>query len=388
MRAYLGPAIFSFGFRPFFLGGALAAAVLPLIAALSMSGAVIVGGPYGVIAWHGHEMVFGFLAAVVTGFLMTAVPNWTGRLPVMGWKLALLFLLWAAGRAAMFFAGAIGVKAAALIDAPFLFAVAMTIGREIIRGRNWRNLPVLVMVSLFAFGNLFWHSIAVGGGAPQTGSRWGVAIVAMLIALIGGRITPSFTRNWLMRNGRPAASAVVDIVDKLALAGAGLALVCWLLFPVGPVTGALLLVAAALHLLRLARWRGWRTTAEPLVAILHVGYFWLALGFAILGASAAFPTLIPASTALHALTSGAAGVMVLAVMTRATRGHTGRALAADKATVLIYLLVNIGAAARVIAPFWTGDYALALMAASALWSGAFLLFAIVYGRYLLTPKLA
>jgi uncharacterized protein involved in response to NO len=353
-----------------------------------MSGVIAVGGPYGAIAWHGHEMVFGFLSAVVTGFLMTAVPNWTGRLPVMGWNLAALFLLWTAGRAAMFFAGAIGVKAAALIDAPFLFAVAMTIGREIIRGRNWRNLPVLVMVSLFAIGNLFWHSIAVGGGAPQIGSRWGIAVVAMLIALIGGRITPSFTRNWLMKTGRPAASAVVDVIDKLALACAGLALVCWLMFPVSPVTGALLLVASALHLLRLARWRGWRTASEPLVAILHVGYFWLVLGLAILGASAAFPTVILASTALHALTAGAAGVMILAVMTRATRGHTGRPLAADGPTVLIYVLVNIGAAARVIAPFWAADYALALAAASALWSGAFLLFAVIYGRYLLTPKLA
>lgn len=388
MRAYQGPAIFSFGFRPFFLGGALVAAVLPWFAAISMSGMVNVSGPYGAIAWHGHEMVFGFLSAIVTGFLLTAVPNWTGRLPVMGLNLAMLFSLWTAGRAAMFFAGTIGVKAAALIDAPFLFAVAMTIGREIIRGRNWRNLPVLVMVILFALGNLFWHSIAIGGGAPQMGSRWGVAVVAMLIALIGGRITPSFTRNWLMRNGRPAASAAVDIIDKLSLAGAALALVCWLMFPAGLVAGALLLLASALHLLRLARWRGWLTTSEPLVAILHVGYFWLVLGLAILGASAAFPESIPASTALHALTSGAAGVMILAVMTRATRGHTGRPLVADRATILIYVMVNLGAATRVVAPFWAGNYSIALAAASALWSGAFLLFAIVYGRYLLTPKLA
>lgn len=388
MRQYHGPAVFSFGFRPFFLAGALLAATLPLLIALAMSGAVAIGGPYGAIGWHGHEMVFGFLAAIVTGFLLTSVPNWTGRLPVMGWRLAALFALWLAGRLAMASAGIIGVKIAALIDAPFLFVVDAIIGREIIRGKNWRNMPVFAMVGFFALGNVLWHWNAIMNGAPHFGARWGIAVVAMLISLIGGRITPSFTRNWLMRTGRPAASATIDLLDKATLSATASALIYWLIDPVGPVAGALLFLASALHVARLLRWQGWRTTAEPLVTILHVGYGWLALSLALLGASAAFPATVLASTALHAFTAGAAGVMILAVMTRATRGHTGRPLAADAATVAIYALVNLGALARVAASYWTPDYPMALVAASFIWSGAFLLFAIVYGRYLLTPKLA
>lgn len=388
MRQYQGPAFFSFGFRPFFLGGALVAATLPVLVALAMSGAVEIGGAYGAIAWHGHEMVFGFLSAVVAGFLLTAVPNWTGRLPVLGGRLVLLFALWLAGRVAMLSAGLIGAKAAALIDAPFLFALAGVLAREIIRGRNWRNLPVVALVALFAVGNVVWHAHAIGGAAPFFAARLGVAVIAMLIALIGGRITPSFTRNWLMKTGRPAASAAVDTLDKAALGVAGAALVFWLVNPVGVPTGVLLFAASALHLARLARWRGWRTLAEPLVAILHVGYFWLALSFALIAASAAFPAQTPPSAAFHALTSGAAGVMILAVMTRATRGHTGRPLAADAVTLVIYGLVNLGALARVLAHLAPDDYAAALLIASTLWSGAFLLFAIVYGRYLFGAKLS
>ena len=388
MRRYQGLALFSFGFRPFFLFGAILASALPTLTALSMSGASSFGGAYGAIAYHGHEMVFGFLGAIVAGFLLTAAPNWTGGLPVIGWRLGGMFALWLAGRAAIAASAVIGMGAASVIDGLFLIALDLVIWREVTAGKSWRNIPVCVLVGFFAIGNLIWHFRAISEGAGQFGLRWGVAVIAILIALIGGRITPSFTRNWLMKTGRPAASAAVDTLDKAALGVAGAALVFWLVNPVGVPTGVLLFAASALHLARLARWRGWRTLAEPLVTILHVGYFWLALSFALIAASAAFPAQTPPSAAFHALTSGAAGVMILAVMTRATRGHTGRPLAADAVTLVIYGLVNLGALARVLAHLAPDDYAAALLIASTLWSGAFLLFAIVYGRYLFGAKLS
>lgn len=386
MRQYQGPTIFSFGFRPFFLAGALFAAALPLTIVASMSSGAAVGEPYGAIAYHGHEMVFGFLAAIISGFLLTAVPNWTGRFPVVGSRLAAVFTLWAAGRVAMIAAGTIGMSAAAIIDVSYLIVFDFMIGREILKGRNWRNLPVAVAVGLLAIGNILWHAHALGGIAPQFGARWGLAVVAMLIALIGGRITPSFTRNWLMRSGRAAGSAAAGPLDSLSLAWTGGTLAYWLIDADGAAVSAALFVSAALHIARLARWRGWRAAAEPLVAILHIGYLWLPISLAMLGASAAFPSSLSLSTALHSLTAGAAGVMILAVTTRATLGHTGRPLTADAATIAIFALVNLGAILRVAAPFLSRDYAAAMAAAAFIWSGAFLLFAIVYGRYLLNPR--
>ncbi|MEK7265574.1 MAG: NnrS family protein [Pseudomonadota bacterium] len=388
MRRYQGPVLFSFGFRPFFLSGAILASALPLLMALSISGAISFGGAYGAIAYHGHEMVFGFLAAIVAGFLLTAVPNWTGRLPVLGWRLGGLFALWLAGRAAIAASGVIGAGAAAAIDSLFLIVLDLVIWREVTAGKNWRNIPVCVLVLLLALGNALWHFHAITDGVGQFGVRWGVAVIAVLIALIGGRITPSFTRNWFLKNGIAGGEAPYAFVDKWALGALGLAMIVWLAAPTGVATGALLYLAAALHLLRLARWRGWLTGREPLVTILHVGYLWLAIALALLGSAAMFPQTVAVSTAFHALTAGAAGVMTLAVMTRATRGHTGRALTADAATVAIYVLVNLGAAGRVAASFWTSNYGVALTLAAALWSGAFLLFAVIYGRYLLAPKVA
>ncbi|HNS86545.1 MAG TPA: NnrS family protein [Parvularculaceae bacterium] len=386
MRAYRGPALFSFGFRPFFLFGAVTAAGLPVFAALSMSGFAAPGGAYGAIAWHGHEMVYGFLAAIVAGFVLTAVPNWTGRLPVLGARLMSLFALWLSGRAAIAASGVIGAGAAAIIDSSFLIVLDLIIFREITAGKNWRNMPVCLLLALFATGNVVWHMRAVNDGADPFGLRWGLAVIAMLIALIGGRITPSFTRNWFLKNGIDVPASPFSFVDKAALGALGAGLILWLVAPTGLPTGAVLAAASALHLLRFARWRGWRTISEPMVTILHIGYLWLAVSIGFLAASALQPAVIATSTAFHALTAGGAGVMTLAVMTRATRGHTGRALTADGATIAIYALVNLGAALRVAAAFFPSSYAMLLIAASIAWSGAFLLFAIVYGRYLAGPR--
>jgi uncharacterized protein involved in response to NO len=376
-RAYTGPALFSFGFRPFFLFGSIWAAVaVPL-----WLGSFLHGGPAAFTrAWHIHEMIFGFLGAVMAGFLTTAVPNWTGRMPVIGGPLAALSLLWVAGRLAMLFPGPVP----AAIDSLFLVAFAAVIWREVLAGKNWRNLPVCVLVSLFAVANIAFH--IQQSGDLILGVRLALGVAATLIALIGGRITPSFTRNWLRARGMSALPAQPSgRLDQAVLGFTGAGALAWALFPQAWFAGALLVLAGAGNLVRLARWQGARTFREPLVAILHVGYLWLAAGLALLGASV-LTSAVPRTAGIHALTAGAIGVMTLAVMSRATRGHTGRPLTAGSPTTAIYLAINLAAASRVAAPFLPTAHVILLSLSAALWTAAFVGFALVYWRMLTQPR--
>lgn len=386
MRRYKGHPLFSFGFRPFFLAGAIIAAIVPIITALGMSGAVDFGFAGGVLNWHAHEMVYGFLSAIIAGFILTAVPNWTGRLPLMGTGLAGLFFLWLAGRAALLLSGNLNGLVIGLIDSSFLLLLDVFLWREVLRGKNWRNAPVCVLVFFFAIGNVIWHFEIARGSSGTTAIHFGIAMVAILLSLIGGRVTPSFTRNWLAKSGLEPINAPFSVLDKIAIAVLVTGLLLWVFAPYPIAAGAVLLLAGGLHILRLARWQGWRTFAEPLITILHVGYCWLAVSIILLAASLLWPTAIPSVVALHALTAGAMGVMTLAVMTRATLGHTGRVLSADTVTLVIYALVNLGAITRVAAAYLPMPYTSALMLSGLLWGGAFGLFAIVYGRLLLLPR--
>lgn len=379
-RAYEGPPLFAMGFRPFFLFGAVFAALaLPLW----------LFGYHGLIPgvtrdWHVHEMLFGYLGAVIAGFLLTAVPNWTGRLPVAGTALAGLFSLWAAGRAAMLLASS--TPFAAFLDSAFLFVLAGIIAREVIAGRNFRNAPVCVLVLVLASANVLTHLRALNVDAALLGERLALGVIAMLVALIGGRITPSFTRNWMAKQKLAPEPASPGRFDLLVLAVTALAIFCWILRPAAAAPGAALILAGALTFVRLARWKGWRTFAEPLVTILHFGYAWLALAFILMGLSILAPGAAPSTAGVHALTAGAFGVMTLAVMTRATRGHTGRPLTADRETQVIYALVMTGAALRVASPFFPEIYVLLLIASGLVWSLAFAAFAIVYGPLLLRAR--
>lgn len=378
-RAYRGPALFSFGFRPFFLFAAIWSALAVPIWIWSFLGS----GPTAHLEWHVHEMLFGFLGAVIAGFLTTAVPNWTGRMPVIGAPLAGLAALWLAGRAAMLLAYFIG-PLAAVIDSAFLVVFAGVIWREVLAGKNWRNLPVCGLVTVLALGNIAFH-LDAWFGYSGVGQRLALSAVAVLMALIGGRITPSFTRNWM--NGRgmsplPPPEGLTDRAILVLTAAAGLA---WTFAPGTPISGAAFAVAGAANLVRLARWGGWAARSEPLVWILHVGYAWLGVGLLLLGGALLMPE-IPRSAGIHALTAGAMGVMTLAVMTRATRGHTGRPLAADGATLAIYLAINAAALLRVAAPFAAQAQPALLVASMGLWSLAFAGFATAYGRMLTRPK--
>jgi uncharacterized protein involved in response to NO len=214
----------------------------------------------------------------------------------------------------------------------------------------------------------------------------GIATLAMLVALVGGRITPSFTRNWLVR-ALPGAGvpAPFGALDRVALAATLVALIAWVALPDTTPTAVLQILAGAALLLRLARWRGTRTGAEPLLFVLHLGYGWLALGLLFMGVNKLFP-VTDATTSLHTLTAGAIGTMTLAVMTRATRGHTGRPLVADRGTVAIYVAVTLAAALRVGAPFMGEYYFVALAVAAGLWSLAYGLFVLLYFGMLTGPR--
>lgn len=381
---YQGPAFFSYGFRPFFLGAAVFAAVaVPVWILLLMridDSDVIVA----VRDWHVHEMVFGFLPAVITGFLLTAIPNWTDRTPISGGGLLSLWVLWLAGRMVMAIP-LLSPRLSAIVDGAFLVVVAGLAWREIIAGKSWLQAPIGGLVSLYACANIVFHMWALSGGETDSAERMALALVMVLLALIGGRVTSNVTRDFLAEQGMSEQPARFSRFDGLAVLLVAIAAVAWTVQPAVPVTGSLLVAAGLVNLGRLLRWYGWLTWREPVVLSLHVGFGWLVLSLLLLGGSI-LGWGLPTVESVHALTTGAVGVMTLAVMTRASLGHTGRPKHAGSLTVCIYLLVNLGAILRVFGPsFELSTFMLGLAAMS--WSGAYLLFALVYGPFLLRPSL-
>lgn len=348
-----------------------------LVWVLMLRGAVELPTAFDPITWHYHELLFGFVAAAIAGFLLTAIPNWTGRLPLQGGPLATLVSLWVIGRAAIAMSAWTGPYVAAVADIAFLAALFAVVVREIVAGRNWRNLPILIALASLNTANVLIH---MGASADMdwtdVGKRLAIATVILLISLIGGRIIPSFTTNWLRRRNAASFPAAFGLFDKATMALSLLAFAGWVVFDLTPTMGALLVVAAIAHAIRLFRWRGLATLPEPLVWILHVAYAWVPIGLALLGLSAWMPDL--ATTAIHALTAGAIGTMILAVMTRASLGHSKRELTAGMGTVAVYLLVLIAATVRIAAPFLETGYSAALDLAGGAWVAAFALFVALY----------
>ncbi len=379
------PAVLSYGFRPFFLLGALYAGLTVLVWLPIATGHLRTASLFAPVDWHAHELLFGYLAAIVTGFLLTAIPNWTGRLPVQGLPLAVLVLIWAAGRAAVFCSASIGWLAAMAIDCAFLLSVVIAAATEIVAGRNWRNLKVLAPVSVLLAANLLFHLEARFQGSADIGRRLGIAAAIVLIMLVGGRIIPSFTRNWLARENPGRLPVPFNRFDAIAIMVSGLALACWTALPAAAATGALLVAGGLLNLARLARWTGERTWRDPLVLVLHAAYAFVPAGLLVAGLGALMPDTVPAAAGIHLLGIGAIGSMTLAVMARATLGHTGRALVADRATCLIFAAILLAAPFRLAAVF-RPDVTALLHVAAALWSTAFLGYALRYGLMLVSPR--
>ena len=383
LRAYAGPVLLTYGFRPFFLFGAIYAGLTVLAWLPMFYGELQVASAFAPVDWHVHEMLYGYVAATVAGFLLTAIPNWTGRLPVSGWPLAGLVLLWLAGRAAILLSGTIGGVAAAVVDVSFLVTLAAVAAREIVAGKNWRNLRVLVVLGVLIAGNIVYHAEVLLNGAADYGVRIAIAAVIMLISLIGGRIVPSFTNNWLTRNNPGRLPVPFARFDMGTIAASAVALLAWIAAPAHTVSGALLLIAGVLQAVRLARWAGERTLADRLVLVLHIGYAFVPLGFLLIGASI-WSDAVPASAGMHAWSAGAFGLMTLAVMTRATLGHTGQPLAAGPVTQAIYGFVLLAAVLRIVAAF-AGSMLMLEMAGVA-WIAGFTCFVLVYGPLLAMRK--
>lgn len=380
-------ALWSLAFRPFFLAASLwSAFALMLWIALFTTGATL-PSRFDPLTWHVHAMLFGFVFAAVAGFMLTAIPNWTGRPPIRGGALGALVVVWLLGRIACLISELIPLWLAASVDLAFPLLLCAVVAREITLARNWRNLMMPVPIAVLAIADLMMH-LEVASVELPAGLGWRLAIVAIiaLITAIAGRIIPAFTRNWLVKRGHSVLPASHGLTDRLALAKLHTGLLGWAFLPASRAVGGLLVLAAMLNLWRLARWRGLATGAEPLLAVLHVGYLWVVLGTILLGASL-FTTAVPEAAAIHAFTAGTIGTMVLAVMTRVSRGHTGRSLEADRTTTIIYAAIILAGATRVAASFAVAYSMFLLQISALLWVASFLLFASAYGPILVLPRI-
>lgn len=381
MRAHHGAKLLERGFRPFFLSaGVFAGIVMPLwIAVLAFE--VNVPSSLSARSWHIHEMLFGYLSAVLAGFLLTAIPNWTGRLPVVGRSLALLWSVWLAGRIAMTFGKYLPVTAA-VVDSAFLVVFAGLVWREVVTGKNLRNAPVCLIITGLALANISFHALSLSGESIVVVERFSLGLTAILISLIGGRIVPSFTRNWMAKNNITPLPATFDNLDKASLGFGVAACLSWVLLPAHVFSGILFMVAGCLFLFRIWRWRGFACLGEWLVVILHVGYLWLSVWFLLMAVAILLPAYVTEASAVHALSAGAIGTMTMAVVTRASLGHSGRKLTADLPTIVIYAFIIAGGALRVVADLLPFDYMVVVALAGGLWAAGFLVFVVVYGPLL------
>lgn len=375
------PMLFDRGFRPFFLLAGLWAPVALLLWLSMLAGILELPTAMDPVAWHVHEMLFGFVAAAIAGFLLTALPGWTGCPPLRGLPLAALAVLWLAGRLAVALSMWIGAGPATAIDIAFLTTLAVLCARGIAIGRNWRNLIVIALLALLIAANALFHL-----GEAETAERAAIATIVTLVALIGGRVVPEFTRNWLTQRGAAKLPAQRGRFDSVAMVVTGSATIAWTIVGDHSLVAVWLGLSAAALAARLVRWRGLSTAAEPLLWVLHLGYLWLPVGLALLAVSMHSPA-VPRSVALHALTAGAMATMILAMMTRAIRGHTGRPLTASGATAMIYLLVTAAAAARLASGLVDNVSPALLHVSAAAWIAAFALFVLAYGPMLLCGRL-
>ena len=383
--ATTGPAILSYGFRPFFLAaGTFALLSMPVWLGALTFGWEVGGATYGPLAWHAHEMLFGYTVAALAGFMLTAIPNWTGRLPVSGFPLLGLILTWLAGRLAMLQPELLGLYPAAAIDAAFLPLLAAIAGREIVAGRNWKNLKILgALVGLGAV-DLTFHALVLTGGDAAVALRAGVALFVVLVGLVGGRIIPSFTRNWLVKAGSSMLPVPFGRFDLIAMLTLVAALIAWTALPGSLPAAGLAALAAVLHLARLWRWRGAGTIDELMVLVLHLAYLFIPIGLA--GIVLEAIGLLSRASVLHIFTVGVIGLTTLAVMTRASRGHTGRKLEASLPTSASYLALLLAAVLRPLAELLPVHYHLILEVAGTAWIVAFTLFVCEYGPMLVRAK--
>ncbi len=375
--------LFAYGFRPFVLAaGIYAAIVLPLWLTAYL-GAITWNPPWPAGLWHAHEMVFGFAVAALSGFLLTAIPNWTGTRPCAGARLACLTALWLAGRIALWVGGPAWLVAA--VDLAYLPALAVFGATPLWTIKALRNRIFLVILGLLTIANGLMHLAASGAVGASLGGDLAIDALAFMIAIVGGRVIPAFTTTLLADQGAPNLVRANPIWDKLGPLLVAVLAVADVAANLGPeytrLAGLIALCAAFANGQRMRAWATGKTLRAPIVWVLHLGYAWLVAGLAAKGL-AGFGWLDP-KTALHALTIGAVGTMPIAIMSRAALGHTGRPLVVAPAITLAYVLVSLAAISRMLAPLSPTP---ALILAGTAWTAAFAIFSLVHWPILTRPR--
>ena len=369
------------GFRPFYLGTALLACLaVPLWIAIFL-GRIQVPLPMSPLLWHAHEMLFGFAAGVVVGFLLTAVKAWTGLETARGPLLGALALLWLAARLASLVAP---YAVYATLDMLLLPAVAAVLLRVLIKAGNKRNIPLICLLVLMAAANLVFHLSVLGIVAvPAVSALYAeLALILMVVSVITGRVVPMFTRN-------VTPGLVINMPRKFELsllAVTAVALALWVFAAPAPVVLVASLAAGVMHAVRLWKWHPQVTFKRPILWILHASYAWLPLGFVLL-ALAQLGWVVP-SLAVHAFAVGVIGGLIIGMVTRTARGHTGRPLQPSRGEVVAYALVMLAAVLRVLVPaVQPAWYAYALEGAACLWAIAFAIYLVIYTPWLMRTRL-
>jgi uncharacterized protein involved in response to NO len=369
------------GFRPFFLS----AAVYSIYTVLAWSGFYQglwpqPGGMADPLLWHAHEMVYGFAMAVVAGFLLTAVANWTGGAPARQWHLLSLWLLWLAGRIAMN-VPEISPLSLAIVDSLFIPALAISLAWPLLRSRNIRNFIFLILLTVLFSANISFH--ALHSKYPVYGA---LMIILMMIALVGGRVIPAFAVAALRRRGHIVYQHDQRILDTVCIAlMAGSAASAGYFGLQSVITAYMFLSVSAVLALRMRRYHVIKSFCDPMLWILQVSYGWIVAGFLLMALSSF--DILPVSTALHALTVGGIGGMCLGMMSRVTRGHTGRDIIADRLTVVSFILMQGAALVRVAAPVLLAEYYTLWLAVSGLlWAASYGIYLLVYFPMLVRPR--
>jgi len=376
-----GFAPFALGFRPFFLAAGVFAILLLGLWLLVLRGWIDTG-PLPPAVWHGHEMLFGYTVAVIAGFLLTAAQNWTGLHTPSGTPLAVLFLLWLAARV-MFLVPGIPAGLAAAVDMLFLPVLALVLAQPLVKTKQLHNYPFPLMLLVLTAANVLVHMETLGWATNTAtlGLHLAAYVIVVMIVVMGGRVIPSFTDNKLRTRAR-RWKTIEWLVPVATIA----ALIAALMTPDSIVTAILAAIAATVHFIRLAGWYTGKLWSVPLLWILHLGYGWIVLGFALLAWSSA-GMMAAGSSALHAFTAGGIGVLTLGMMARVSLGHSGRILESAPAMTLAFVAVNFAALIRVTLPLlYPAAPAQWIEVAGLAWILAFGLFVVIYAPILLRPR--
>lgn len=377
-------ALFRLGFRPFFLFGATFSVAALGYFILWMSGAVTYWpGAWDALVWHRHEMLFGYAGAIIAGFLLTAVPNWTGHPTARGRSLMVLVAIWVSGRVAVFFSAMLPPLLVAALDVSFFIACAMTITPALVKSKNYRNYFFILLLFGLSSANALTHTYTEESTELATiGLSLALSIIILIMLVIGGRVIPFFTE-------RPLGISIPRYprIEKLAIGSTILGLLAEATQLSPSLAGALLLASAALNGWRLFTWQSFKTIRVPLLWVLHLGFGWIIVGLAMRGA-AMLGANVPSLVATHAFTAGGIGVLTLGMMARVSLGHTGRPLVVGNAMTIAFAAINLAAFCRVFGIWLLPDQMMRFLeVSSALWLLAFTLFIVRYAPILVRPRL-